>query len=204
MFYTGDRTWKTPLQLDAIMDIPDELTPFVPHCEILFLSVKEADAETVTKTDHPFGWLMTVLQQEHADKETISRALVDTVGYLGTLGPGQKGQMEEAIKYLISLILHRRPPEEHEELFQLIDQNTQQMEVTSMAKSMAQVLTEQGARETTVENILSILTTRFPKNDLHNIEQALKSISNLEQLKQLVVLALQTPSVETFLHTLRT
>lgn len=32
-----------------------------------------------------------------------------------------------------------------------------------MAKSMAQVLTEQGARETTVENILSILTTRFQK-----------------------------------------
>ena len=208
VFYTGDRTWKTPLQLDAIMDIPDELTRFVPYCEILFLSIKEADAETLTKTDHPFGWLMTVLQQEHADKETISRALVDAVGYLGTLDPDQKGQMEEAIKYLISLILHRRPEEEHEELVQLIDQNTQQMEVTSMAKSMAQVLTEQGieqgARETTVENILSILTTRFPTNDLHNIEQTLKSISNLEQLKQLVVPALQTPSVETFLHTLRT
>ncbi len=73
-----------------------------------------------------------------------------------------------------------------------------------MAKSMAEVLTEKGARETTVENILSILTTRFPKNDLHNIERALKSISNLEQLKQLVVPAFQTPSVETFLHTLRT
>lgn len=77
-----------------------------------------------------------------------------------------------------------------------------------MAKSMAEVLTEQGieqgARETTVENILSILTTRFPTNDLHNIEQTLKSISNLEQLKQLVVPAFQTPSVEAFLHTLRT
>lgn len=77
-----------------------------------------------------------------------------------------------------------------------------------MAASMAQVLIEQGieqgARETTMENILSILTTRFPKNDLHNIEQTLKSISNLEQLKQRVVLALQTPSVEAFLQALRT
>ena len=73
-----------------------------------------------------------------------------------------------------------------------------------MAESMAQVLIAQGARETTVENILSILTTRFPKNDLHNIEQALKSISNLKQLKQLVVSALQTPSVEAFLNALRT
>ena len=78
------------------------------------------------------------------------------------------------------------------------------MEVTPMAESMAQVLIAQGARETTVENILSILTTWFPKNDLHNIEQALKSISNLEQLKQLVVSALQTPSVEAFLNALRT
>lgn len=73
-----------------------------------------------------------------------------------------------------------------------------------MAESMAQVLIAQGARETTVENILSILTTQFPKSDLHNIEQALKSISNLEQLKQLVVSALQTPSVEAFLNALRT
>lgn len=78
------------------------------------------------------------------------------------------------------------------------------MEVTPMAESMAQVLIAQEARETTVENILSILTTQFPKSDLHNIEQALKSITNLEQLKQLVVSALQTPSVEAFLNALKT
>ena len=66
VFYTGDRRWHTPLTLEAIMDIPEELSQFVPRFEPLFLSVKETDTETLTKTDHPFGWLLTVLQKERA------------------------------------------------------------------------------------------------------------------------------------------
>ena len=147
VFYTGDRTWKTPLQLDAIMDLPEELSRFVPTYDTLFLSVKEADVETLTKLDHPFGWLMTVLQQKRADKETISKALGDAVDYLDTLDPEQIGQFEEAMKYLASLIFHSRPAEEHEELIRLIDRHTQKMEVMTMAETMAQVLTKQGIEQ---------------------------------------------------------
>ena len=43
------------------------LSRFVPTFDTLFLSVKETDASDLTRTDHPLGWLLTVLQKEHAD-----------------------------------------------------------------------------------------------------------------------------------------
>ena len=56
-------------------------------------------------------------------------------------------QRYRAIRYLLLLILHRRPVEEHQDLIKLVDQHTHEMEVEAMAKSMADVLIEQGKAE---------------------------------------------------------
>ena len=110
VFYSGDRAWNAPLTLDAIMDIPEGMSQFVPMCEILFLDVKRAAASDLTKTDHPFGWLLTVLQKERASKAALAHALVEAMSHLNTLGTEQTGQWERAIKYMLLLILHRRAP----------------------------------------------------------------------------------------------
>ena len=36
VFYTGERRWQTPLSLDAIMNLPEELSRFVPRFDTLF------------------------------------------------------------------------------------------------------------------------------------------------------------------------
>lgn len=46
-------------------------------------------------------------------------ALVETMSHLNALGAEQAGQWERAIKYMLLLILHRRPAEEHQELVEL-------------------------------------------------------------------------------------
>ena len=69
VFYTGTQRWNTALSLTGIMDIPDALARFIPTFDTLFLSVKDTAASTLTRTDHPFGWLLTVLQKEHSDKD---------------------------------------------------------------------------------------------------------------------------------------
>ena len=56
-------------------------------------------------------------------------------------------QRYRAIRYLLLLILHRRPVKEHQDLIKLVDQHTHEMEVEAMAKSMADVLIEQGKAE---------------------------------------------------------
>ena len=61
-------------------------------------------------------------------------------------------------------------------------------------------LRKQGARETFINNILSVLTERFPLSDVQPVEQALESIEDLEQLTELLRTAVRTASVETFLQ----
>ena len=61
---------------------------------------------------------------------------------------------------------------------------------------------EQGARETSINNILSVLTERFPLSDVQPVEQALESILDLEQLTELLRTAVRTSSIGAFLQTL--
>ena len=155
VFYTGAQRWNSPLTLDAIMDIPDELGRFAPRFDILFLSVKGADEADLTKTNHQLGWLLTVLQKEQADRETISAALVKAMSHINALDKTQVQQRRRAISYLLLLILHRRPAEEHEELRTLVNQHIQQPldreELETMAQTMAEHLVEQGKAQGKVE-----------------------------------------------------
>ena len=148
VFYTGEQRWSTPLTLNAVMDIPDVFSRFVPRFDTLFLGVKETDEARLTETDHPLGWLLTVLQKEHANKEAIRTALIEAMSHLNTLDDAQSQQRQRALLYLFLLILHRRPVEEHEELRTLFNQYIQQSsdreEVVVMAQTMAEHLIEQG------------------------------------------------------------
>ncbi len=147
VYYTGEKRWSNPLTLDAIMDMPDVLARFVPKFDTLFLSVNETEAADLKKTDHPLGWLLTVLQKENADTETLSTALFEAVSYLITLDEAQAPQRRKAFAYLVLLILHRRPAEEHEELIKLIEQQTHDMEVANMAQSIIELTREQGEKQ---------------------------------------------------------
>ncbi len=144
VLYSGDRRWLVPLSLTAIMDIPEILNRFVPKFDTLFLSVKETDPHELTKSDHPFGWLLAVLHNEKADKQTIIDTLTEAINYLNTLEPEQSEQRLRAIQYILLLIINRRNAEEHRELIELVQQQTDEVEVETMAKTMADVYIEQG------------------------------------------------------------
>ena len=200
VFYTGEQRWQTPLTLGAVMDLPDALSEFVPKFGTLFLNVKDTDAIDLTKTDHPFGWLLTVLQKEHASKEEIRTALVEAVTHIDTLDEEETQQWKRAIFYLYLLILHRRPTEEHEELQTLVHQHIQETsrkeEGEAMAQTMAEYLIEQGEKqgekrgerrgETRAkrEDILKLLRLRFdsvPESVASRIT-SIRSLSRLDTL----------------------
>lgn len=199
VFYTGEQQWQTPLSLSALMDLPDTLSEFVPKFNTLFLSVKSADTATLTKTDHPFGWLLTVLQKEHASKEEIRTALMEAVTHIDTLDEEETQQWKRAIFYLYLLILHRRPTEEHDELKMLVHQQIQETarreEGEAMAQTMAEYLMEQGERrgETQAkrESVLKLLRLRFdiaPETVINKIA-AIRSLSRLDTLFERVATA---------------
>ncbi len=200
VFYTGEQRWQTPLSISALMDLPDTLSEFVPKFNTLFFPVKSTDTAVLTKTDHPFGWLLTVLQKEHASKEEIRTALVEAVTHIDTLDEEETQQWKRAIFYLYLLILHRRPIEEHEELqtlvYQHIQETSRKEEGEKMAQTMAEYLIEQGEKqgekrgerrgETRAkrEDILKLLSLRFdsvPESVASRIT-SIRSLSRLDTL----------------------
>lgn len=106
VFYTGTRTWKSPLSLTALMDLPEVLKRFVPTFETLFLDVKATAADDLTQTGHALGWLLTVLRQEHSDPPAMRQALLDALAGLRDL---QTHDREAYTRDLISLPPHPAP-----------------------------------------------------------------------------------------------
>ena len=166
VFYSGDRGWRVPLSVTAIMNTPDVLTRFVPEFDTLFLNVKETETTELTKTGHPFGWLLTVLQNEKSDKETIKETLTEAIAYLNTLEPEQTERRIRVLHYFVMLIANRRPTDEHDELIGLVNQQSDVEEVELMAKTMADVMMEkgiaQGKTEAKQTAVIKLLTHQFP------------------------------------------
>ena len=207
VFYTGEQKWQTPLSLYTLMELPELLVDFVPNFEILFLSVKETDSADLTKTDHPFGWLLTVLQKENATKEEIRIAITEAIQHIDTLDVEKTQQWRRAIFYLYLLILHRRPVEEHDELKTLVYQQSQETshreEGEAMAQTMAEFLIEQGEKEgekrgekrgelrAKREDVLKLLHIRFDPvpNTILNKISAIRSISRLDTLFEKIATA---------------
>ena len=199
LFYTGEQRWSTPLTLNAIMDIPDLLSRFVPTFDTLFLGVKAADEARLTQTDHPIGWLLTVLQKEDATKEVISRALIEALSHINVLDDDHRQQRQRSILYLLLLILHRRPVEEHDELRRLVAQHIEQPsdreEVGVMAQTMAEHLIERGEErgETRAkqETLLKLIRFRFDSvpESVTNQITSIQSLSRLDSLFERVLTA---------------
>ena len=199
VFYTGDQPWQVPLTLKAIMDMPEVLDQYVPKFEVLLLSVKEIDTESLTRTDHPFGWLLTVLQKEKSDKQSLINTLIKAIMRIKTLDPEQRSR---ALHYLMMLVTSRRPPEESQELTALIQQQTDDVEVETMAKTMADVLREegitegieQGAFRTKQDDVVKLLTHQFPDVSDTFVDE----VREIKELSQLDILFDQLLTATTF------
>ena len=47
MFYTGDKKWNTPLELNDYFDIPEELKAYINEWKFIFVDVKEIDTSKI-------------------------------------------------------------------------------------------------------------------------------------------------------------
>ena len=76
------------------------------------------------------------------------------------------------------------------------------MQESPFIEYLMQKYSEQGARETSIKNILTVLTERFPQSDVQPVAQALESIQDIDRLTKLHLMTIDTPSIETFLQAL--
>ncbi len=144
VYFTGGQQWEKPVPLSDLIDAPETLDRFIPKFDILFLNVKAINETDLWNMDHPFGWLLSVLQKEKADAETLHRTMLAALSRLGTHEPEHPAQHRLALLFLGHLALFRRPEKEHEDLMKLIQQYTDDTEVDNIMKSAAETLIEQG------------------------------------------------------------
>ena len=125
-----------------LIDAPEIFSRFIPTFDTLFLNVKDTSPAELTDLDHPFGWLLSVLQQESSDKETLRQTLLAALSSLDGLEPAHTTQHRTALLFLCHLILYRRPEEEQSDLMRLIQNYTQDAEVDKVIKSAAETYIE--------------------------------------------------------------
>jgi len=53
LFYTGSRTWGDPITITTLMDVPEELTRFVPQHDVLRLNLKATPPQSLVATGQP-------------------------------------------------------------------------------------------------------------------------------------------------------
>ncbi|MBM3234977.1 hypothetical protein FJZ31_01630 [Candidatus Poribacteria bacterium] len=192
LFYTGEASWKPPLTITALMDLPAPLERFVPQHDTLFFNLKTTDPEKLVVEGHLFGWVLCVIQKEDADKEEFAEALKLAVFNLDKLPEEERNQWAKLMWYLVLLIFHRRDREEQPELISLVDKmvkdHQRREEVSKMGRTAAQALIEEGevrgALRTGQEFLIEFIQGKFGSVP-NNIEQQIKAIRDINKLREL-------------------
>ena len=206
IFYTGDTPWKTPVDFADLVDLPEALKSFVPRFEILFFGVKQIATEALTEKDHPFGWLLALLQKENADANETRAVLSEAVSHLRSLQETDPTQWKEVLSYILQLVLHKRSAEEHTTLIELIAERSQDTEVTPMAESMAEIIHQQGLEQGQIrakrEAIFMFLQHRFTRipEPLRNTINATENIAELNTLFESALAAQTLDDIDAFVE----
>jgi len=199
VFFTGSKRWEGPLDLAAIMDLPAALARFVPRHDTLFLPLKGTPPARLVETDHPFGWVLRVLQEEDAPVEELVAALQAAIDHIRQLASEDRPQWAELMQFFWALIFHRREVEEHEVLRQVVEGSVQetlaQEEVRQMGKTMAQVLLEQGLEQGCKQMLLDLLEAKFGAVPAV-VQAAVQAVADAETLRRLQRQALRVDRVE--------
>ena len=207
VLYTGSDVWSMPIKMDVLMDLPRELVRFVPAFDTLFLGVKESDEQTLLSQNHPLGWLLSVIRKESADKEELKDALRRAVESISQLPEEESHQWKRAMYYLVLLIYHRRPQNEHEELREIVGQSIKEKrrrkEVENMSQTMAEKLIQEGMEiggkqgekrgslRTKREDILRLMHIKFdsvPQSIVKKVK-SMRSMNRLDAIFEKVAIA---------------
>ena len=217
VFYTGEQKWETLPSLETLMDLPEALHRFLPRFDVLLLDVKRAADETLVQSDHPFGWLLTVLKAaDSEDIEPFVEALLRFGEHLQSLPESERSVWQQAIYFLYLLIFFRRSFAERAVLEQIVSETQPHLGLSDEEEQLMQSMAEhyfqqgieqgieQGAHQMSIESTLNILTERFSNVDADALRTRLEAITDLNRLKQLNLNAAIAESFNAFQEALNT
>ena len=200
-----------PIQMDVLMDLPKELSRFVPTFDTVFLNVKGDEEQDFLRRAHPFSWLLSVIREEFATRAEFEEALKAAIEKISPLSNEEWHQWTRAMYYIYLLIHHRRPPEERDALVAIISESiregSRRKEADEMEQTIAEYLEERGEKrgerrgekrgelKATREAVLKILQTRFDSVP-ESIFKQVKSLRSMDRLNTLLRKAIVAQSID--------
>jgi hypothetical protein len=205
VFYTGAESWRRLPTLADLMDLPEVLREFVPDPRALFLNLKARPPEELTAWGDPLGWVLRVLQKEHASEEEIAAALQEAATELATLPDTDEAAWRRLMWFLMLLIYHRRAPSEHKPLSDIVTgaarERRREEEIVNMSNTIAEELIQEGevrgALRTKQEYVLETLAARFADVPAE-VARQIQAITDLSWLDALFRRALTVERLEDF------
>ncbi len=175
--------------------------------DTLFLNLKATDKEKLTAYEHPFGWLLRVIQQENESLEELASELKLAIEQLDRLPDSERNQWVRAMHYILLLIYNRREPEEHRQLTDIVADAVQDRkrreEVSKMGRTIAQELIEEGVEigvekgiiQTNQERLIELMQFRF-QSISPEINDKIRNIQDVDGLTELFRRALRASSID--------
>ena len=223
IFYTGEQRWVRPPSLETVIDLPEALRRFLPRFDVLLLDVKREPDERLLRSDHPLGWLLTVLKAEHYDPEDFVPVLERLRDHLRGLPDAEGAVWQQVIHYLYLFIFHRRSADEQPVLADIVSETHPYLglsdEEAKLMQSMAEHYLErgiaqgkqegrqegrqEGEKRGTIESILALLNMRFETDAVAALRPALEAIDDLQALREVLLEVPESENLETFRRTLR-
>jgi hypothetical protein len=204
VFYTGGESWARLPTLADLMNLPEVLREFVPDPRALFLNLKAKPPEELTAWGDPLGWVLRVLQKEHASEEEIVAALQEATTELATLPDTDEAAWRRLMWFLMLLIYHRRALAEREPLAGIVASAARRWqreeEIVQMSNTIAEELIREGeargeARgktqatlQTMQEAVLHVLQARFSQVP-ETLRQRIHTLNDVARLDDLLVRA---------------
>ena len=74
VFYTGDKKWNTPLELNDYFDIPEELKAYINEWKFIFVDVKEIDTSKI-KDEQTRYFIETIQEMYKGNFEGLHRRI---------------------------------------------------------------------------------------------------------------------------------
>jgi hypothetical protein len=191
VLYTGSRPWGSNETLRDMVDAPPELLELVPDWGPIFWNLSQRTTAELLGAG-PFMQLLAVMRASETDQ--FQGVYRQASANLAALAATQMVRWQELLHGLLSFVLRERPLAEHDALVQVIRETNRprEMEVSTMARTIAEHLIEQGELHATRRLLRRALERKF--GPLH--ESILQRIEACNDVPRLEEAALQAPELE--------
>ena len=197
VFYTGEQKWDEPLDIKRLFDLPKSLEEFIPQHKTILFNLKATSPERLVEYNHPFEWILRLMQKENADTDAVRDSIKIAIDHLRLMPPEERANWSKLIYFMMAFIYERREESEHDEFLNIIkssiDDKSRRKEVEKMGKTMAQVLEARGEAKGEAKgialgmisakqnDIIKLLRLRFEYIS-EDIVKRIKSINQIDRL----------------------